>query len=183
MKITHIVHGMLSVMMIGMIAVSNDYPTDSNFEQNDMTEPIAAVVENVNEDQSNRDNAITSNTTMQQDDQTLINEKMKALGFSEIDISIDYPNRIDFEVEIDKNRQGNYKVELDNDISNKKLKGMDAFNAILPSLEKLNITKDTKQEDVIKQIISAFELNEDYEEFEIEIIFSDGTKMEFETKQ
>src|SRR5690625_4159532 len=121
----------------------------------------------------------TANTTTKRVKTT--HKTIEEIGLAEIEIKVEYTKDNEYELEIDKSSQGNYEVELDDEINNIKLKGMDAFDTILPNLEKLDITKESSKEDVIAQVIEAFELNDDYEEYDIEVIFSDGTKMEFES--
>ncbi len=184
----NIVHFMFAIMLIGVLAACGGDSTDNNdVELDDTTETPetddAATEENPDQaDDGTENDEATNGDVAQDDDQATIKETMDELGLAEIEIKIEYPNDNDYEVEIDKSSQGNYEVELDDEINNIKLKGMDAFDTILPNLEKLDITKESSKEDVIAQVIEAFELNDDYEEYDIEVIFSDGTKMEFESE-
>lgn len=182
---------LFTVMLIGVLAACGGGNSDNNEEQNGMTDTDNNVTEEndlatdddglgTDNDNSQEDKE-TSNDTTQGDDQVIIKETMDGIGLAEIEISIDYPNDTDFEVEVDQNSQGVYEVELDDEVNNKQLRGMDAFDAISSNLEKLDITKDSSKEDVIAQVIDAFGLNDDYQEYDIEVIFSDGTKMDFES--
>src|SRR5690625_5270452 len=190
----NIVHFMFAIMLIGVLAACGGDATDNNdVDQDDTTETPETDDTTINEDDDDQateekpdqnDDGIgndeaTNGDVAQDDDQATIKETMEELGLAEIEIKVEYPN--EYEIEIDKSSQGNYEVELDDEINNIKLKGMDAFDTILPNLEKLDITKESSKEDVIAQVIEAFELNDDYEAYDIEVIFSDGTKMEFES--
>src|SRR5690625_480138 len=192
----NIVHFMFAIMLIGVLAACGGDATDNNdVDQDDTTETPETDDTTINEDDDDQateekpdqnDDGIgndeaTNGDVAQDDDQATIKETMEELGLAEIEIKVEYPNDNEYELEIDKSSQGNYEVELDDEINNIKLKGMDAFDTILPNLEKLDITKESSKEDVIAQVIEAFELNDDYEEYDIEVIFSDGTKMEFES--
>lgn len=192
----NIVHFIFAIMLIGVLAACGGDSTDNNdVDQDDTTETPETDDTTINEEdddqaiEENPDQAddgtendeATNGDVAQDDDQATIKETMEELDLAEIEIKVEYPNDNEYELEIDKSSQGNYEVELDDEINNIKLKGMDAFDTILPNLEKLDITKESSKEDVIAQVIEAFELNDDYEEYDIEVIFSDGTKMEFES--
>lgn len=192
----NIVQFIFAIMLIGVLAACGGDSTDNNdVDQDDTTETPETDDTTINEEdddqaiEENPDQAddgtendeATNGDVAQDDDQATIKETMEELDLAEIEIKVEYPNDNEYELEIDKSSQGNYEVELDDEINNIKLKGMDAFDTILPNLEKLDITKESSKEDVIAQVIEAFELNDDYEEYDIEVIFSDGTKMEFES--
>ena len=192
----NIVQFIFAIMLIGVLAACGGDSTDNNdVDQDDTTETPETDDTTINEEdddqaiEENPDQAddgtendeATNGDVAQDDNQATIKETMEELDLAEIEIKVEYPNDNEYELEIDKSSQGNYEVELDDEINNIKLKGMDAFDTILPNLEKLDITKESSKEDVIAQVIEAFELNDDYEEYDIEVIFSDGTKMEFES--
>lgn len=47
-------------------------------------------------------------------------------------------------------------------------------------MKQLTITQQTGKEAAIKEVMKVFDLPTDYTEFELEIRFKDGTKIEFE---
>lgn len=180
-----LVRFMFTIMLIGLLAACGSNTTDDNgSEQNETidTEEPATEEGSIDEDDDDADEE-DATTSGAENDSAVIKEKMEELGFSEIEIDVDYVDGSDFEVDIDKDGQGNYQAKLEDEINNKKLKGIEAFDALYPALQKLEITKDSSQDEVINQVISAFELNGDYKEIDVEIIFSDGTKIEFEDRQ
>ena|SRR5690625_2741625 len=185
-----IMRSIIFMILIGLLtACGNDATDNYDATQNDTTE-LDNTEENTNTDVDKNESDLTApeengyeNDVNEKNVQTMINEKMDDLGLAEIEIEVEYPDNTEYQVEIEKDAQGNYKVELEDEIENIKLKGIDAFEAIIPNLEKVEITKESNHDDIINQIISAFELNGDFDEFEIEIVFSDGSMMEFEIEQ
>lgn len=188
-----LVRFMFTIMLIGLLAACGSNTTDDNgSEQNETIDTEEPATEegssqtteegSIDEDDDDADEE-DATTSGAENDSAVIKEKMEELGFSEIEIDVDYVDGSDFEVDIDKDGQGNYQAKLEDEINNKKLKGIEAFDALYPALQKLEITKDSSQDEVINQVISAFELNGDYKEIDVEIIFSDGTKIEFEDRQ
>ncbi len=67
-------------------------------------------------------------------------------------------------------------------MTNTHLRGDEAFEQIYSQLEQVTLDKDSSKEEVIDTILQAFELDSDYDEFEVELIFHDGTKLEYEDK-
>lgn len=46
-------------------------------------------------------------------------------------------------------------------------------------LSKLKFDKDTADQEVIDQVVNVFKLDKDYQKFDLEVVFSDGTKKEY----
>jgi len=151
---------------------------NTGIDDNDSTkEEEVPVNKDVEKNESTNDNVSL------QDEQADMKNKMEALEFAEIEIEVDYPDHKDFEAEIDKDSSGNYKAEVEDEIHNNFLKGKDAFDYLYAILENMAITKESSKEEIIDKMLEAFELDPNYEKFEVEIIFHDGTKMEFEDRK
>ncbi|MBJ3792775.1 hypothetical protein I8J38_30180, partial [Bacillus sp. OA1] len=48
-----------------------------------------------------------------------------------------------------------------------------------PLLQELKFDKDTADQEVIDQVVNVFKLDKDYQKFDLEVVFSDGTKKEY----
>lgn len=168
--------------------LNNDpMPNDdaTNTEQNDM--------DNANDDNSNdgnmnddsaNDNTSTDGTTdTASSDQEYFKEKMETLNFNDFQVEIKYADRKEYEAEVDLNNDGTYDVEVEDDINGVKLKARDAFEELFPRLEKLDLTNDSEKQEVFKQILNAFDLSDDYIEFDIEFQFNDGKQLEYEEEK
>ncbi len=59
------------------------------------------------------------------------------------------------------------------------LTGDEAITKLSPLLQELKFDKDTPDQEVIDQVLNVFKLDKDYQKFELEVIFSDGTKKEY----
>lgn len=118
-----------------------------------------------------------------------IDEEQKAMAdtlascyFTEISIDVDYEKDIDFEAEID-NDDGIIEAKVEDDLTDKRIYGKEAFDYIFERINALELTSDTASDDVITQITEALEINNDYREISIEIKYQDGTRREFEKKR
>ena len=126
--------------------------------------------------------AIVDYKTMQNDDEYM-REKMAELNFSEIEIDVEYQGGKEFEAEIDQDRNEPILAEVEDDLNNAFLQGKDAFDHIFERAKKLEITNESSDQDVIKQVLQSFDLPKDYTEFEIEITFNDGKKLDVEDRK
>lgn len=139
------------------------------------------INESNNNDETNKNNeANKDNETAKSDESLDIGEKMAELGFAEFEVEIDYADDKEYEADIEKRANGDYKVEVEDELTNTFLKGQDAFDHLYPILQKLEINPDSTKEEVISTVLDAFGLEENYVEFEVDIVFSDGTKLEYE---
>lgn len=101
------------------------------------------------------------------------------MRFYEFDLDVDYDSGRDYELEFDGDRDLKMEASIEDELNDKHLNDEEAINEIVPILEKLTFTKDTKQEDVIKEILQAFQLPENYQKFDLEVEFSDHSKTDF----
>ena len=60
-----------------------------------------------------------------------------------------------------------------------KLTGDEAITKLSPLLQELKFDKDTADQEVIDQVVNVFKLDKDYQKFDLEVVFSDGTKKEY----
>lgn len=143
-------------------------------EQSDQTDDTD---DEATEDQESSDPA--DDESIEEDDK---NTKMKELEFAEFELEVEYDDDKEYEAEIEKKPSGEYKSELEDELTNTHLKGDEAFDHIYPILEKLSFGKDAPMDEVIDETLQAFELDANYDEFEIEVTFHDGTELEYEDK-
>src|SRR5699024_11962166 len=86
----------------------------------------------------------------------------------------------DLEIEQDEGRP--IEAEIEDEVNDVYLKGEEAFDELYPKVKALSIDKDTDKDEAIKDALETFDLDEDYEKFEIEITFNDGSELEYEDK-
>ena len=110
-------------------------------------------------------------------------KKMDEIEYVDFGLSVDYANHREYEVELEKNRDNSVEAEIDDTLNNVKKKGTDAFNELYPLVKQLTITQQTSKADALQEVMKVFNLPADYQEFEMEVRFKDGTKIEFEDRK
>lgn len=110
-------------------------------------------------------------------------KKMDELDYVDFDLSVEYADQREYEAEIEKNSNNSIEAKIEDDLNNINKVGSDAFNELYPLVKKLTITGETSKEDAIKEILATFNLPADYQEFDLDIKFKDGPKLEFEDKK
>ena len=109
--------------------------------------------------------------------------KMDELGFSEISVEVKYNNDQEYEAEIDQDKNEPIRGKVDDELNGVLLRGGEAFNHIIDRAEKLNLSSESNDQEVIKQVLEVFDLPKDYVEFEFEIEYNDGKKLEVEDRK
>lgn len=135
-----------------------------------------------NDNAGSTDNVGDAESTDSKND---MQQKMEDLAYSDFDLAVDYSNDLEYEVELEleKNSNNTVKSEIDDDLNNVKKSGAEAFDDLYPLVNELAITQETSKADAIQEVLNTFNLPEDYQKFELEIKFHDGTKLEFEDEK
>lgn len=106
------------------------------------------------------------------------NEKVPCT-FKDFQLEVDYVGT-DNEYEAEYDTMGAQTEASIEDKSNKhEVHGDEAMKELTPILDKLTFTKDSTDEQVIQEVTSIFDLKDAYEEFDLEVVFDDGTKKEY----
>ncbi|KOS67161.1 hypothetical protein AEA09_15035 [Lysinibacillus contaminans] len=125
--------------------------------------PENAPVEETNTEKQKNENAAKS---------TLFN-------FTEFSLDVDYSATESYDVDYDNERTG-MEAELEDDRKNEKLYGDEAFTKLEPLFKQLTFDSTTSNDEVIDQVISVFNIADDYQSIEVEVKFEDGTEKEFQ---
>ena len=99
-------------------------------------------------------------------------------NFAEFNLDVDYSATEKYEASFEKEVNG-IEVRIEDDINNENLSGNKAYDVLNPILEKLTFNSTTPNEQVIEEVLSAFGLNNTFVEFELDVLFSDGTIKEY----
>lgn len=164
------------------LAACGDQDDNSNAaDDNDNADTEDQAQDERDNDNDNEDEMENADSDSDQD----MIDKMDELDYAEIEVEIDYGKDDEYEAEIEQDKdKGEIEAELEDEVKdNIDIKGKEAFDKIYPNVKKLTIDQDTSKEDAIDQTLEAFDLDSDYEEFEIEITFHDDTELEFEEEQ
>src|SRR5690625_2125935 len=108
-------------------------------------------------------------------------KQMEKLGYSDFELEVKYEDDIEYEAEL---KQGNNSIEadLEDEMNDVDIKGEEAFDKLFQLVEQLTIEQNTEKEEAISEILDVFDLDDNYKEFELEITFNDGVKLEYEDR-
>ncbi len=172
--------GMLMLTLALVACGQNNDDDNANQDNGAVTNPEPDKDDNTTgqTDNENTNNGTTTDATAQDD----MKQKMDDLEYTKFGIDVDYNNNKDYdaEIELDNNL---IEAELEDDLNGVNIEGEEAFNKIYPNVKKLKIDQSTPKEDVIAEVMKAFDLPADYIKLEVEVKFKDGTKMEYEDRK
>ncbi len=178
----------VSVLALGLAGCGSDTTDNSVEENSDATnppveqplEPATGGTEEKPAEDTKTD-AITDSTTSSATDD--IQGDMGQLSFKEIEIEISYGNDQEYEAEIEQDTNEPIKAKVEDELNDIYLKDQQAFDDLYPRVKKLDLTKDSSNQETIDAILDAFDLQANYEKFEVEIKFTDGSKLEVEDRK
>lgn len=162
----------LFLLALMVTACGDQKDNDNNASQDD------GVTTNEDDNQDDADEQATTDDDAPGD----MKSKMDELDYSDFELEVDYGKDKEYEAEIEQDN-GNIEADLEDEINGEDLNGEEAFNKIYPNVKKLTIDQKTDKQDAINQTLDAFELDSDYNKFEVEITLKDGTKIEYEDRK
>lgn len=157
-------------LMLGILyACNNDDKVEvvTENQQNNQTDEVTEKIEN--------NTALQADETMDPD-QTVADKTHNgglSSKFIKFDLDVEYKNDVSFDVEY-TNNQNKVTAEIEDEINNVQLKGDEANKRIVKAFELLNFEENTNDEEVRSQVLEAFNLDENFKEFELEIKFETG---------
>ncbi|WP_210468346.1 YusW family protein [Sporosarcina sp. 6E9] len=173
----------IAVLALSLVVVA----CGTNKNDNNQTQDKQTVEDNNNDATSGTEgtNGTDTNTGANTNKQTNADNseglaKMDELDYLEFNLDIEYGTQDEYDVELERNKDGTIEAEIEDSINGVRKEGTDAFNELYPLVKKLTIDQETSQADAIEQVLDVFNLKNDYTKFEVEITFKDGTKVEFE---
>lgn len=98
--------------------------------------------------------------------------------FTHFSLDVDYAGAQEFDVEYE-NEQSGVEASYEDDVNNNRYYGNDAYDRMESVFRTFKFNKDTSEDEVIKEVLNAFNLPEDYKDFDLEIRFADGTEKEY----
>jgi hypothetical protein len=106
------------------------------------------------------------------------NEKLP-FTYKDFQLEVDYTgNDNEYEAEYDT-MGAQTEASIEDKLNKHEVHGDEAMKELTPILEKLTFTKDSTDEEVIQEVTKAFNLKDGYQEFDLEVVFDDGTKKEY----
>lgn len=147
--------------------------------------PNDAPVENENANQNTNQTGLDDRTNDVDDNQATDDANQNGMQsgskihFTSFDLDIDHPDNKEFDIDYENDADGMEAEVKDTVKGNEHLQGDDAFNRIRPVFESFTFDKNSPDDEVISQVLKAFDLDDNFIEFELEIDFEDGTKKEY----
>ncbi|MDW0118739.1 YusW family protein [Sporosarcina thermotolerans] len=101
-------------------------------------------------------------------------------GFNKFDLEIEVDGQdvVDAQYAVAKSHSASYE----NKLADLKLEGTEAFNTLDGLFMNIMLTKDTSKKDAIDKIMKWFGLDT-YTKFDLEVDFSDGTKLDIDDRK
>lgn len=99
-------------------------------------------------------------------------------NFTQFNLEVDYPNNQKYDVEYENETTGS-EAKIEDQVNNNVVQGNEAINQLVPIFETLKFDNTTSDEDVLNQVIEAFNISNDYIEIELDVQFADGIEKEY----
>lgn len=173
----------VSVLALGLAGCGSD-ATDNTGEDTEAVDkpvqmPLQPATGGTGEDSTDDSETDTTTDSAAGDMQA----DMDQLSFKEIEIEISYGNDQEYEAEIEQDNNEPIKAKVEDEVNNMYLKDQEAFDDLYPKVKNLDLTKDSSDQETIDQVLDIFDLQADYEKFDVEIKFNDGSKLEVEDRK
>lgn len=140
---------------------------------NDDTKTDKDVTGNNSTGDETANNKNTTNNSENENERTGIKVADVNYAFTEFDLDVEYANRNSYDVEYENDGNHIY-AELDDEIKGVEYKGDQAYDNFVDALKQLTFDETTSDEDVRKEVLTAFALDENYKSFELEVKFKNG---------
>ncbi|GKV57277.1 hypothetical protein NCCP2222_32240 [Sporosarcina sp. NCCP-2222] len=159
---------LISLMVISLAACGSD--------QNDPSAEEGTT--NVPASQPN-----DTTTTDKTSDTDQIKADMDKLSFQEIEVEISYGKDKEYEAEIEQDQNEPIKAKIEDEVNQIYLNGQEAFDDLYPKVQQFDLSNESTKEETINQVLKVFNLQADYEKFEVEITYNEGSKLDVEDRK
>ena len=144
-----------------------DVPEDAPTEQNDGTTGTNNATDTQN------DNTDTNHT---------VSNANPSFDFTHFSLDVEYSMTESFEAEYE-NEESRVEASIEDDVNGEKVYGDDAYTQLEPIFKAFTFDAATAEDEVIAEVLKAFNLKEDYTDLELEVRFADGTEKEYQKKK
>lgn len=177
------------IVLLFVTACGNDapIPADENIDTNLQTEIESRDAEPADDQEEineagEADEIASANGKARNDED--MQKMMEQLDFHEFELEVEYGNNQEYEVEIEHHSDGRVGAEVEDELQDVFISDdLDAFNYLFPFVSKLNVSKDMDKQAIIDHVLAVFELDVNYQEFEVEFEFKDGSELKIEDKR
>ena len=119
-----------------------------------------------------------SGQTNVEQDQIQNTELASKSKFKEFELDVEYADGKEYSADLDT-IGSDMEASIEDEVNGERIYGDDALNQLNTKFDQLTFTKDTSDNEVIKEVLKAFKLDENYQDFELDVHFDDGTKKEY----
>ncbi|MCJ7839796.1 YusW family protein [Lederbergia sp. NSJ-179] len=168
--------------LLGVVACSNDPSVDNHPKEqvvpNDEQEREKTPDHIKQEDSGNK----SYEGQIQNDEEAA--DRMEELNFTKFDLDVEYGTSQEVEYEYEqKSDTGEYKAEIQDTVRNIIYKGVEAFTIFYTQLKDLELHANMEKEATIQEMLNRFDLESDYNKFELQITFKDGSTLNIEDRK
>ncbi|TMW70128.1 YusW family protein [Alteribacter natronophilus] len=175
----------LSIATIALGAVITGCGTDdgdqNTDDQTDTGDTDNDVTESEDYDDEGADTADVDETDSDtEEEQTEDGAWYEELAFYDFELEVEYGHG-EYEVEYEYN-DGNPEAEIEDtrDGQETEMEGQEALDHLEPIFTSLDLTEDMSDDDMRDAVLEEFDLEDDYEEFELEVEFFENGETEIE---
>lgn len=133
---------------------------------------LFVIVVGCNDDEKVTD--VTEDIQVEKNESTSNQTTDATFRFTHFDLDVDYRENEEFDVDYE-NKPNELEAEISDDRNNRHLQGNEAYAELKPIFEKLTFDANTEDEQVISEVVNAFQLGDDFVELELQVTFDDGT--------
>ncbi|URM32661.1 YusW family protein [Cytobacillus firmus] len=116
------------------------------------------------------------------ENQNNVTSNEAAFNFTNFDLEVEYKDNKTIDVDYENEKNG-MEAAYQDDLADQNLTSDEAMEKLTPIFEGLSFDQNTEDQEVINQVKNAFSVEDNYQKFELEVKFPDGTEKEYsETK-
>ncbi|MFJ5623777.1 YusW family protein [Peribacillus loiseleuriae] len=115
-------------------------------------------------------------------DQIQNTELASNVKFKEFELDVEYADGKEYSADVDT-MGSDMEASIKDEVNGERIYGDDAMNQLKTKFDQLTFTKDTSDNEVIKEVLQVFKLDENYQDFELDVHFDDGTKKEYKHRK
>lgn len=103
-------------------------------------------------------------------------EDFSRINFTNFELDAEYPDMKSYEVDYEYDRNNTMEAEIKDGLNDEEFNGDEALDKLLEAFQQFTFTEESSEDEVLIQVIQGLDLNEDYENIEVEVTFTDGTE-------
>jgi hypothetical protein len=103
-------------------------------------------------------------------------EDFSRINFTAFELDAEYPDMKSYEVDYEYDRNNTMEAEIKDGLNDEELNGDEALERLQEAFKDFTFDEESSEDEVLTQVIQGLELNEDFENIEVEVIYTDGSE-------